>query len=234
MSERFCLVRHYDHLWQTALAAFAQGQVELDPFLDRKHEDRRRGLTLLIRPSPAVAQRISGFLAGLIELEPEQYAYPPGDYHLTLLSLYSAGEQHGFYLAHLPAYLTAVETVLRDTAGFKLHFRGITASPGAVMIQGFPEDGTLDEVRERLRQELRQAGLAEGLDRRYRIRTAHLTVFRFRQPLRNLPRLCAQLAAFREHDFGRMRVQAVELVENDWYMSADRVQVIKRYLLAWA
>ena len=35
----------------------------------------------------------------------------------------------------------------------------------------------------------------------------------------------------RTHDFGTMTVDTLELVQNDWYMSRDRTELVERYAL---
>jgi hypothetical protein len=98
-------------------------------------------------------------------------------------------------------------------------------------VQGFPCDGQLQSLRDTLRCAVHTAGLGQNLDQRYRIRTAHMTAVRFFRPLRDVGRLAAKLQQLRRRDFGAMQVSAVELVENDWYMSHDRVRVLHTYRL---
>jgi 2'-5' RNA ligase len=89
----------------------------------------------------------------------------------------------------------------------------------------------LNVLRDRLREQLSQAGLGTSLDCRYRIVTAHVTILRFCAQPANLPALVAFLTSLRDHDLGTFRVDQVELVTNDWYMSHDRVEVLARYAL---
>jgi 2'-5' RNA ligase len=220
------LAQHYDRLWRSAVASFERGQVRLDPHLPDKQGDARRGYTLMIRPAPGVARRIEAFLAEFDAREPGQYLYRPTEFHVTLLSLFTATEGYQPYFERREAYIGAVERALGGAPPFSIHFRGVTASPGAVMIQGFPQDDTFARLREAVRRELRLAGLGEGLDQRYRIRAAHITVIRFQQPPRDLPGLVRFLSRQRGRDFGTSPVSVIQFVENDWYMSEDRVKVI--------
>ena len=43
--------------------------------------------------------------------------------------------------------------------------------------------------------------------------------------------LHALLAAHRETDFGESRVRSLQLIENDWYASADTVRTLREYPL---
>jgi 2'-5' RNA ligase len=160
-----------------------RGEVEPDPWVSRKDEDRRRGLTLLARPGEDLARRLEDFGEELRAKEPEQYFQPASDLHLTVLSLFGATADHAPYLARLDAYREAADEALRGVPPFNLEIEGVTLSRGAVLAQGFPRDGTLERVRERLRAALAVRGLAGGLDQRYRLTTAHLTLVRFATPL---------------------------------------------------
>ena len=51
----------------------------------------------------------------------------------------------------LPACLAVLDQVLKNQRAFAVEFRGVTASPDAVMIQGFPADDSLSRLRDELR-----------------------------------------------------------------------------------
>ena len=225
------LEQHYAQLWHGALHAWHHGTVALDPLLTQKQNDQRRGFTLILRPTPAMAHQFARFLAAVAAVEPSQYYYRPSEFHITVLSLFTATAAYQPYVAHQAAYLRAIDQALAGTHRFALHFRGITASPGAIMVQGFPCDDTLDGIRQRVRQELRRAGVGSGLDQRYPITTAHATVVRFQQPFRHLHALLHCLQRYRAHDFGAMAVDAIQFVANDWYMSAEKVCALRQYPL---
>jgi 2'-5' RNA ligase len=222
----------YDEMWRQAQAALVGSAVELDPHLADKAHDRRRGATLLIRPQAAVAQAVAAALAELRALEPDQYYYAAHELHVTVLSLFTGTPEPEPLLAQLPSYRRAIAPVLGATPPFAITFAGLTASPAAILIQGYPLDDCLHELREGLRGAIHAVGLGGNLDRRYRIATAHMTAVRFQRPLRDPQRLVAAIAARRGLEFGTSRVSEVQLVTNDWYMSHDRVGVLHRYPLA--
>lgn len=221
----------YDAIWATAQTAFDQGAPSLDARLPAKTEDRRRSATLLIRPGAAVAARVAATLAELRPLEPAQYYYHPDELHVTVLSLWTGTEQPEPFFAQMPVYRAAIAAVLCNWPSFSLRFDGLTASPAAVLVQGYPTGLQLNDLREALRAAITAAGLGHTLDQRYRISTAHMTALRFCRPLQDLPRLAAALQARRSCDFGVTNVAEIQLVENDWYMSRDRVRVLHRYPL---
>lgn len=221
----------YDQMWHTAQAALTAGTPSLDPHLLDKAGDRRRGATLLIRPSAAVAAAVAQTLTELQDLEPDQYYYAPGELHVTVLSLFTGTIEPEPYLAQLPLYRRAVDQVLAATSSFTLNFHGLTASPAAILVQGYPAGPELEHLRDGLRSAIQAVGLGHNLDRRYRITTAHMTAARFYRPLRNASALAAALQSVRRRNFGPSAVAEIHLVENDWYMSQERVHLLHTYPL---
>jgi 2'-5' RNA ligase len=222
----------YDSLWYEAIDHFdGTGQVRTDPHLADKAADHRLGLSVIGRLSPAVTGEFSALLHRLALVAPNQYYYQRDEFHITVLSLFTATDSSEPYFAQSAGYLAAVRSVLSTARRFEVAFQGITASSGAVMIQGFPRSPELNRLRDRLRDGLREAGLGEGLDERYRISTAHVTVMRFQTQPRDLRQLVDTLASYREHDFGQTAFRTLQLVKNDWYMSSDKVEVLEEYPL---
>ena len=221
----------YDQMWLTAHAALTGNIPSLDPHLLDKPGDLRRGATLLIRPSAAVAEAVAQTLAELHDLEPDQYYYAPDELHVTVLSLFTGTTEPEPYLAQLPLYRQAVDQVLAATPPFTLHFDGLTASPAAILVQGYPAGPELEHLRASLRAAIQAVGLGHNLDRRYRITTAHMTAARFYRPLRDPKAFAAALQSLRRHTFGPSHVAEIHLVENDWYMSHDRVHLLHTYPL---
>jgi 2'-5' RNA ligase len=194
--------------------------------------DRRRGLTLIARPSAEVRERVAKFLRELRRLEPEQYYYARTDLHLTILSPFTATIAHKRFFARMEKYLAAVDSALQNVGPMRIEFAGVTVSPGAIMIQGFPDSEALNDLRDNLRQQLRVRGLTRGLDVRYRLETAHMTVARFRAPLRDSEHFAVALARARRRSFGAMTIKSLSLVTNDWYMTHRTVKTLSRYRLA--
>jgi 2'-5' RNA ligase len=226
------LQARYDLMWSESIGDLQNGNVEIDPVLAASLPDERRGLTVIARPSASVRARVAGFLRELRELEPRQYYYAPSEFHMTVLSLFTATAQHDRFFARIEEYLAAADSALRHVAPIRIEFTGVTVSPGAIMIQGFCDNEDLNEVRDALRRELQGRDLVEGLDVRYRLETAHMTIVRFRAPLRNKPRFTAALEQSRHRDFGAANITAMSLVKNDWYMSRRTLETVKRYRLA--
>jgi 2'-5' RNA ligase len=222
----------YDALWNDAAPLVRAGGATLDPWALHKAGDGRRGLTLLARPAPAVADRLVAFLERLRALEPGQYYQPRADLHHTVLSLFTATVDHAAHLAHEAEYEAAVAEAAAETPAFEIAVQGVTLAPGAVLAQGFPRGDALERLRERLRAGLVARGLGGGLDQRYRLVTAHMTIARFAAPLRDPGRFVDALAEARATPFGVTLVDRLELVLGDWYQSAERERPVAAYALA--
>ena len=224
--------RIYDGLWSGAVGRLARGEVEIDRHLADIEADRRFGITLIVRPSPEVAGHFIEFQGQMRELEPEQYFYAPGDFHVTVLTLVRAAE--GFDLGKVP--IGVYDQVLRGLFPrfhpFHIRFHGISATAESVLVQGYVEDDDLNAIRDAVRRELAGVNLAHLLDVRYRVGAAHSTVMRYRAPLRDPARLLAVLSAARDRAFGISPVDTICFVVNDWYMSQWRLKVLAEYPLS--
>jgi 2'-5' RNA ligase len=224
----------YDQMWEAAIGKVRANQTELDPILAAGKIDHRRGMTLIARPSAVVRKKVAALLRGLRRLEPNQYYSSPLDFHLTVLSLFAVTADFRPFFARSKDYIAAVDAALRSVRPIPIEFSGITVSPAAILIQGFPETEALNDLRDQLRHELRRRDLTAGLDVRYRLVTAHLTVGRFKSRLHDSGKLAEVLAGLREKSFGATSIRNLALVKNDWYMSHRTLQTVKRYRLAVA
>jgi 2'-5' RNA ligase len=221
------LQAHYDAMWDQAIGAIAGGDIDCDTRIAIR-PDPRRGITVIARPGPALRARFDALLDLLCGAEPEQYRYPAADMHMTVLSLCTATENAGPQLARADEYRAAAHAALDGFEAFDIDFDGIAVSAGAVLARGMTRGPALETLRERLRSELRLRGLDASLDRRYRLITAHSTLLRFAAPLQDSRRFAALLEHLRDEPLGSMRVDALELVMNDWYMSAGSLQPLAR------
>jgi 2'-5' RNA ligase len=216
---------HYDTMWDRAFGAVTRGDIDCDTRL-AAGRDLRRGLTLIARPGPALQARFAFILDRLALSEPQQYRYPATDMHVTILPLFTAVENPVLELARLSDYIASVHAALDGIKAFDIKFSGLTMSRSAVLAQGFPCGPALETLRQRLRTQLRDAGLDASLDQRYRLITAHSTLFRFVAPLHRPQHFAAQLGRLRHEPLGCMHVNEVELVVNDWYMSRSSLDCI--------
>lgn len=224
------LTEHYNQLYKTSSAAIAAGKYSID--LDIKNEsDSRFGITLLIRPDEETKSKMQVFLNELKQIEPKQYYYPDSDIHITVMSIISCSEE--FNLNHISPndYIQLICKSLVDVDKITIQFKGITASSSALMIQGFPTDETLNNLRNKLRENFKNSGLQQSIDSRYSIVAAHATVMRFQEKLRNPEKLVQTAEKFRDYDFGEFNVKRLELVYNDWYQRENNMRILGEFCL---
>jgi len=221
----------YETLWNDARAAFERGEPQIDPQLTERTTDIRRCVTLVFRLSPTVQAKVGEYLDRLAAVCPEQYYYRREELHVTVLSIISGSELWRKEMRQLAACRGVMSDVLSRQRGFKIAFKGITASPGAVLIQGFPMGDGLENIREDLRAAFARGGFGGMLDRRYKIRAAHITAMRFQKPVADLKRLTSLLEEGREINFGETEVNSLELIWCDWYAAAGSVRILQEYRL---
>lgn len=224
------LQSHYDQWYQQSIDIARTEQFKIDPYLANPN-DNRYGMTLLIRPAQVVKDRIQDFLSSLNAIAPKQYYYRSSDIHITVMSIISC--YAGFNMSQIAVeeYSQLIQESLKDCSSFEITFKGITASPSTIMIQGFYDVGTLDSLRDQLRNHFGQADLQQSLDKRYKIFTAHATVVRFKTDLSDKARFLNLLEKYRNHEFGTFKVRALEFVFNDWYQRIEKVSLLKKFVL---
>jgi len=223
--------RIYERLWRKTGARLKSGQMRIDPRLRDKAGDDRRGVTLVARPDAGVRRKVVKFLREAAAICPGQHFYKPSELHVTVMAIIANSELWRKEIHQLPACRAVLDGVLKNCGPFRIDFHGVTVSPDAVMIQGFPAEDVLSRLRDEIRAAFRKAGLGENLDRRYQTVTAHLTVMRFSEPAADWRRLFDFLQAHRETDFGVTRFKALQLIRGNWYASAGLVRVLQAYPL---
>lgn len=214
------LTEHYNQLYKSSSEVILAGNYTVDSKINDL-SDSRFGITLLLRPGEKIKNNIQFFLNELKEAEPLQYYYPDSDIHITVLSIISCYESFNLDKIDLPAYLEIIQKSVVDLCEIKIEFRGVTASNGAIMIQGFPSDDSLEKLRNKLRENFRNSNLEQSIDSRYSIATAHSTVMRFTEKLQNPKKLIETTEQFRDYNFGEFKAEKLELVFNDWYQREE-------------
>lgn len=222
------LQEFYNQLYKNSIKAISTDHYEIDPWIDATDDDRF-GLSLIIRPSSAVKSKINRFLKDLKEVEPHQYYYPSSDIHITVISVISCYSGLKRSTINTPEYAAIIEKCVKNLGPLTISFKGITASPSCIMIQGFVDNDHLDELRKRLRQSFKTSDLEQSMDERYLIQTAHATVFRFRQTLDQKEKFLEILETYRDYDFGTFKVSDLELTYNDWYHRIESVNKLHRF-----
>lgn len=222
------LASHYNQLFSDSKQAISTNNYVIDFEIDSK-SDHRFGITLLIRPSEAIKNKMQSFLNELKELEPSQYYYPNSDIHITVLSIISCHDGFSLNQINPEQYIAVIKENMAILNNLEIEFSGITASNSTIMIQGFPSNDSLNTFRNSLREAFRKTNLQQSIDNRYTLFTAHTSVCRFRKPLASTAKLISFLNKFRNHDFGKFEVNQLELVFNDWYQRKEKTQILQQF-----
>jgi len=224
------LAEHYNKLYRDSIAKIANGNYEIDRLIDSE-TDNRFGITLVIRPDAATKHKIQAFLTETKATEPDQYYYQNADLHITLMSIISCYDGFDLKDINVQDYINVIKKVLARHKSFKIQFKGLTASPSCILIQGFLTD-SLNEIRDDLRTAFKNSDLQQSIDKRYAIQTAHATVIRFRSELIHINALLNLIKKYRDFDFGTFEVKEVELVYNDWYQRERFVKKLHQFYLS--
>ena len=222
------LKQHYTALYNESIEKIVTNTYQIDNQIDSL-SDRRFGITLLIRPDSQTKKNIQGFLDELKQIDPDQYYYPSSDIHITVLSIISCYDGFDLETISIPDYIAIIEKSLVGIQDTAINFQGITASPSAIMLQGFTNSNSLDNLRNNLRTNFTNSGLQESIDKRYSINTAHATVARFRKEISHKEKLIAILEKYRNFDFGKFKVEKYHLVYNDWYQRKEFVKELHEF-----
>nr|WP_315165501.1 mutarotase [uncultured Flavobacterium sp.] len=222
------LKQHYTALYNESIEKIVTNTYQIDNQIDSL-SDHRFGITLLIRPDSQTKKNIQGFLDELKQIDPDQYYYPSSDIHITVLSIISCYDGFDLATISIPDYIAIIEKSLVGIQDTAINFQGITASPSAIMLQGFTNSNSLDDLRNNLRTNFTNSGLQESIDKRYSINTAHSTVARFRKEISHTEKLIAVLEKYRNFDFGKFKVEKYHLVYNDWYQRKQFVKELHEF-----
>lgn len=219
------LTEHYNKLYSESIDEIRKGNVLNDKLIDDKN-DRRRGLTVLIRPCDDVKERIHHFQREMRSIDDQQYYQPIKDMHITVLSIISCYDGFDLSQVNIPEYVDLIKESTKKIPDINLHFKGISTSAEAVMVQGFPLNDGLEHLRNQLRSNFKATALQQSIDSRYTLSTAHITTARFRKQLKDPEKYAELLEKYRNVDFGHFKPEVVELVYNDWYQKAHVVETL--------
>lgn len=224
------LESHYKKLHNESISKISSDNYEIDDLID-SNKDKRFGITLLIRPSIEIKEKIQKFITQIKKIEPKQYYYPNSDIHITVMSIISCYDGFDLKKIDLEKYIELIEKCIVQKKDIHITFSGITASPSGILIQGFMDNNELNDIRDRLRKEFKNSNLEQSLDKRYSIQTAHSTIVRFRAELSQKEKLLEFLDENIHYDFGSFKVNEFELVYNDWYQREKYVKEIYKFVM---
>ncbi|MGJ8682148.1 2'-5' RNA ligase family protein [Paraglaciecola sp.] len=215
----------YQQMWQRNLAAYQQQNIQIDKYLLDK-TDSRRGITLLARLPKSVTEHVASFLSELKAICPGQYLYPESDMHLTIMSIVSCKQGYELDENIHATFLDVLTEHLTGLPSLSVSLSGITLSASGVLLTGYTDPVLLEGLRKRVRLAVSASGVDHSMDSRYKIKTAHSTVMRFKKPVEDMTSLIAFLKQNKHREFGQFDLLELELVFNDWYQSKSITQLI--------
>ena len=224
------ITEHYNNLYQDSIQKIQSDSYQVDNLIDSDN-DNRFGITLLLRPDNSVKTNIQKFLSDIRTIEPNQYFYPDSDLHVTVMSIISCYDGFNLNQIKIDDYVDTIKKSISGFSSFNIKFKGLTASSSCLMIRGFLENDSLNQVRDNLRVDFRDTDLEQSIDKRYAIQTAHSTIFRLRYQLSNKVNFLEKVNEYRDFYFGTFKVDTLELVFNDWYQRNEYVKTLYKFRL---
>lgn len=216
------LAQQYGQLWEQASEIFRQNRCHGDPYLAGRQSDDRQGISLIARLSPSAVTCVESLIGRLSAAFPEQYIVPAQDLHVTILSIEPVRSDFDPMRVAISQITRVLESSLDQQRAFGVEFKGLSASPQAVFVCGYPIDENLNESRARIKRELQAVGIGLDMDRRYMLRGAHLTILRFMKD-EFCPQQLSILEQTRQEFLGRHTLATIQLVQGDWYTRASQV-----------
>jgi len=221
--------QHYLSMWKDSFPKFTDGKFEIDKSINS--EDNRRGITLVVRPDEKTKKSIRHFLDELKTVELNQYYYPNSDLHITILSIISCYNGFDLEKINFEKYVERIEDAVKGFRPFDICFKGITASPSCIMLQGFSNMEIINLLRESIRNSFHNSGLETSVDKRYVIKTMHSTVMRFAEAITRKDDFLKILEKYRNYEFGNFSVNEIEFIYNDWYVRNRNTKLLHKFIL---
>ena len=224
------LAQHYRNLYIDAVNKIENNAYQVDPLINDKN-DNRFGITLLLRPSQEVKNNIQRVLNQFKAIEPHQYYYKNEDIHITVMSIISC--YNGFKLENIDItqYIEVINNSLIENPEIEITFKGLTASPSCIMLQGFLTNDSLNIIRNNLRTHFKNTNLEQSIDKRYAIQTAHSTIIRFKEQLSDKSAFLKLIDSYKDYNFGSFKPNQLELVYNDWYQKEALVKKLALFTI---
>jgi 2'-5' RNA ligase len=206
----------YERMWADARAQLAEGTCNADEYLGGVRADDRVGITLVARPPSSLIEQLAETRRELAQRLAGHYLVPEADLHVTILSLEPV--RSGFVpRGEVAAALGSAVDACDPHTAFPIEARGISGSPSAVVMCGYPGSTALNAFRDAVREVCRARDLAPLVDRRYAAHGAHSTMLRFvggSFPAEQFP----WLETLRRVPLGSHMLSRLELVTSDWYL----------------
>ncbi len=215
----------YDGLWEQGRHALLGGRIEREPM--PLPGTVRWGISAVLRPRPWPSALVACAAAVAARVGNAGVMYDEAGLHITLRAI------EGFRNVVRPddedllAYRDVLTEIVARTAPIRLHLRGLTATPGGILVQGWP---TVDlrAFRLALFDRLAVLGLRwrgpETSSNAIRT-TAHATLAIFEAPVARPTGLVDLIESHRSTDFGEWVFPELWLV--GYRRTAGRVALVE-------
>ena len=218
------LKEHYNNIFFKNKEKITKGGTK-DDFLSNVKNDERMSMVLLVRISPNISENIETYINKLKEIEPDSmYFYPQSDFHITIIDILK-GEKGRNIPENINEYKNCIFECSKQIKPFEIEFEGLTASDNAILVKGF-YDNELQKFREILRENLIKNNLT--LEERYKTISSHITIARVKDKINNPEKLISFIENG-NYNFGKMKVEYMELSFHNWYDT--KKQVIEKIYL---
>lgn len=215
----------YEDIMKRGQESILQGNEYVDLTIN-DCQDTRMGITLVIRPTQYIQDKVCDVITKLKKIEPEQYYYPREDFHLTLFDIITARQSFHYSEEQKLNCMALADAVLKNFSPFQIEFKGLTMSESCVMVKGFCDE-KIQEIRTQFRTQIEGYGLK--LDERYPTKSSHITISRFRKSITNGEKFVKTVQSLSQTEFGVMEVKNVELIYHNWFDSIK--ELIQNYSL---
>lgn len=216
----------YKNITNNGILKIKNNEEIIDNWINNS-EDHRMGLALLIRPSKEIQENIFKIENKIREIEPKQYFYLKEQYHITLLDLITARQDYLYSEEEIKIYNKIIQNAVNNAKKFKIYFKGLVISDGAIMVKGYYEK-EMKKIRENLRQGIEDNNLKN--DERYKTISAHITIARFKEKIQNREKLIRFVKRYEDYYFGELEVSNIEFLYHNWYDS--KKQLMQNYSIA--
>ena len=203
----------YDRLWHESRAEITRGNVHTDPIPGHRSGSTRWGASLLLRPAPAVAERMEAVIARFRPLIGEQHIfYSAASLHTTIRVYEYYREPITLQDPEVQRYAEITQAVANHFPPMQIYYQGLTATQRGILAQGYPLTTTIQHFRQALRDRLTVEGLNHGPEQHYARDITHNSLCVFNGPLLNPQQTCTFIEQERTLDLGSTTVTTLDFV----------------------
>ena len=183
-------------------------------------------ITTVVRLPEPLAQAIHDHLRTLFRHHPEHHIYPVSTIHISISGFTVRADFDLLIIEN------AVEEALSHTSPFSIELLGLSLSPSTVLIQALPHDDAIAGIRQRI------SFVLQDKEPHLRPRSrpfpsqhiAFANVLRFLGPI-DAPTLLRDVKRLKDHEFGRFKVQEIQLVRTDKFLSDQGTEILRPFSL---